>query len=418
MSQPEIDPETMAALVDGTLAPAERARVMALIASSDELREAWLDTIAVAEELRRTPGSDRPLGPARRPPRRRLLFLAPMAVAAILLVVLFRRPDSAVWRLASELGDAATVVSPRVTIGPDWALGRWTATRGEGTSVAPPARLFRLGAGVVRYEVAVQAADTTAARQVAADLHELAGDLPGGSAAAALYAGGATVSGSARDRVAAVERLAGGHPAFALGAAAEAARLHLALGGGGAAGAGSPARSGGWRNRRDRSARSLPRSPDDWRTRWRAAATSPERVGSATPCWRSGAGREPDGQRRHQGSIVRDRGSRDGRLTDGGHQDRPGGLERRGARVGGAVGDSGGHHQSQHLPIVVVFRLMMAPGPVGPENGQVASGVEVVPRRWAGSGTNHVGHGHGNLRSSRRWGRRHPRRGWRLRHLR
>ncbi len=61
MTQPSIDPQQLAALLDGTLAPAERDRLIALLATTADHASLVADIVAVQE-------NDRPLAVVRPTP--------------------------------------------------------------------------------------------------------------------------------------------------------------------------------------------------------------------------------------------------------------------------------------------------------------------------------------------------------------
>ncbi len=202
MSDPRIDPERLAALADGRLAPREREALLNELAASEEDVEALADLSAVLAELERderqpvagsgAPPADvvpfRPAAPTAVPPaQRRRTPWAALAAAAVLVIAVgigvqrraggppFDAPADLVAQLdPPAAGDAA--IAPLI----------WNGARGT-MPLADAARAHRVGARVFTLELAVARGDTSAgtlAAQVAAQLR----DVPGGAPAAAAYA--------------------------------------------------------------------------------------------------------------------------------------------------------------------------------------------------------------------------------------
>jgi hypothetical protein len=189
-----IDPETLAALLDGTLDPAERERVLAQIAQSDESYELLIESGAITAELegdeeRETPRppltilpppSAEPQEPVPRAPRRRAwMAVAPVLLAAAVVGVWLVSPRStASTDLGAPLDAAARVAVARGGIGPAFgnawgASPRPRATRGANTSPEVRARAFALGARHALVEIALASGDTATARAEAEPVLEM-----------------------------------------------------------------------------------------------------------------------------------------------------------------------------------------------------------------------------------------------------
>jgi hypothetical protein len=173
-----IDPERLAALIDGRLGEAEAAEMRAQLAGADaDTLAAYADAVALA-------GADdvRPIASARS--ARRWLVPAIGALAAGLIAV-------AVLRLPRDGSSAANVASGLTTRPLD--VPEWSAVRSSGAAVTDRGRAVRLGVLLVQYELAARQADSAAASR-AAMIAALVEGIPGGSAAAMRWksvAGGA-----------------------------------------------------------------------------------------------------------------------------------------------------------------------------------------------------------------------------------
>ncbi len=224
MSEAQLNPETLAAFVDGTLDASERAKVLATLADSPDDYDALLDTVAVADEMQR-PSSRSGVKAAR------WRYVVPALAAAIILALILpgrRVPTDVVTHLASSapLDNASTLEGH---LGPLWDQPGWSVTRGNENSLSGSAVAFRLGARGVLYEVAARLSDRAAATLVSAELQGLLRSLRGGAPVAALYAPELLDDKDSRaERGEALERVAGHPGSFHLGAALEVLRLTLA----------------------------------------------------------------------------------------------------------------------------------------------------------------------------------------------
>jgi hypothetical protein len=263
MSEPRIDPERLAALLDGAVRGAERERLLAELAESEADRLVLGDAAELLRELELdgtldgepTEGPDEDAGGSEgasglgasdpsgtRPTRRdvppgtdggavvgtigggaspaRVIPLplpaarpstfrrwAPLAAAAAVLAAVGLwyggRPGG-----SGALGDPAAIVAMVEAPAPAGgdALGElpWSATRGAGDGLAPRARAARFGARAAELALAARAGDAARVRALAAD--------------AARLVSGATASGAAVEVYRAVETAAGGASADSLDA--------------------------------------------------------------------------------------------------------------------------------------------------------------------------------------------------------
>lgn len=250
MSNDRIAPETIAALLDGTLSTAERTRVLAALARSDESYEDFLEASALVRALedeggRGEPGEPLPgprpgagsgAGRGARRWRRGLLTAVPLlAAAGIAAIVLPDRlgragaPDVVqVVGDAAAPGDAGDMSS---RFGPGWEQPGWSVVRGADDPLSREARAFRLGGRLAQLDLARRARDTAAVRAAAATLARLAAQVDGGAPVAAqVEAVGTSPTAAAADAslpaVASALRDLSAAPAwFDLGAWSEAARL-------------------------------------------------------------------------------------------------------------------------------------------------------------------------------------------------
>ncbi|GLC27806.1 hypothetical protein [Roseisolibacter agri] len=249
MSNDRIAPETIAALLDGTLSAEERARVLAALARGDESYEDLLEASALVRALedeggRGEPGEPLPhprpgvgsgAGPAARRWRRGLLTAVPLlaaaGIAAIVLPARFGRtgaPD-----IAQVVGDATV---PGQTgdmasrFGTGWEQPGWSVVRGADDPLSRDGGAFRLGGRFAQLDLSLRARDAAAVRAAAAALGRLAARVDGGAPVAAQVEALATSPIAEADAslpavASALRDLAASPAWFDLGAWSEAARL-------------------------------------------------------------------------------------------------------------------------------------------------------------------------------------------------
>ena len=210
MTKPDIDPERIAALIDGRLSGQERDALLSQLASSREYLELFADASIIARELGLPPSpadsgspadssSNSNVDPGRalvasavtRPTlvatKRRKTRVWTAALAAALLIVF------APWALerAGFPGDkgspAASIIAqlePGIPVG--WDGTPWSATRGESAALTPKARAVRVGARSADLELTLAAGDG-AARGIADDIIALLAGAPLSGSVAQVY---------------------------------------------------------------------------------------------------------------------------------------------------------------------------------------------------------------------------------------
>jgi hypothetical protein len=220
MSQSKsIDPERLAALIDGRLDPAQAAAVRAQLAGADDdAVAAFADAIAIS-------GGSAEAIPIGRPKVRRRWFLAvSAAVAAVLIAVLTRtywQREAARGQFAASVYAAAVPSSAALPPAPVWG-----SSRGSAAAQTDVGRWVRLGALVTDLEVALARHDTTSQRIADAFAANIE-DLPGvGSLPSDIRTFAGATADSSRLEEAVARAAALGDSAFVIaGAWLEAARL-------------------------------------------------------------------------------------------------------------------------------------------------------------------------------------------------
>lgn len=176
MSQPVIDPERLAALLDGRLSRNERSDLLSRLAASEPTLEAYADAAAIVNELQ----------PTRRrwlPPTRWIAIAAVLAGVALapwlwMHVRPAHRDDPGrfVALLASRTGGLPA----------GWDANPWGSVRGPDQPLTAGARAARLGARLVDLELAVLSRDTSAAG-AAAGVGALLEGVPAAGPVSAMY---------------------------------------------------------------------------------------------------------------------------------------------------------------------------------------------------------------------------------------
>ncbi len=237
MSAPRLDPETLASYLDGRLTPAERERVLEILAESPADYEAMLATAEVMRQVGRDLVVSLP-EPRSRFNRRWLLVASATVLVTIIASMVSRRvyrADAGPPRLLAAALDLAPGMGPGSLarrLGPDWVEPAWPVTRGGSPTLPDRATSFRVGARLVDLEVAIHAEDPAPLGRLDEDLARLAGQVSGGGAVAfrfgALRNAQRDPADPERIRAAAAARsLVGASPWFDVGAWVEAARLAL-----------------------------------------------------------------------------------------------------------------------------------------------------------------------------------------------
>lgn len=241
MTDSRIDPERLAALLDGRLGEQERRELLSRLAESDADMEACADAIAIMRDLEAAEGrapnepatGELPLTdePGKRSGIGRLSRSGWLALAASLLVLV---AAPWVWRRAeapsSDPGRFAALLGERVSLA-EAGPPPWRLTRSSNDALSPDARAFRIGVRITDLELAERTRDSSA-RAIALEIADLLDGVPGGSAVAGLYREIArSESRSGREAILARGRSAAssvaGLETATLGAWAEAARIAL-----------------------------------------------------------------------------------------------------------------------------------------------------------------------------------------------
>ena len=230
-----IDPERLAALIDGRLNADERTALLAELEASPEAFEIYNDAVAALREGDTASAASITTAtpPARRAPRWLRAYAPAMALAAVLVIAvalpMMRRGGSsgleeprAVAALVGPAGDATTI----------WQRTPWNESRGPAEALSARARGVRIGARIVDLELLARARDTSTTR-IALQLAALLEAIPAGGVAASAYRslaaqGDVSPSGDALGSAASfAERVAGVLP-VRVGAWIEAARIAAA----------------------------------------------------------------------------------------------------------------------------------------------------------------------------------------------
>ena len=181
MNDDQLDNETVAAFLDGTLPEHERARVMRLLASSPDLLGDTLEAAKIAAELERESRPVQVLRPARPRWQRRALLATPLlAAAGIVGLLVVRRDDPPEVIALARSVELTTERGPGSidgALGSAWDQPVWATVRGgspDGRSVGLTARI---GARVAQLELASTANDSVAYTRVASALAELVSSI-------------------------------------------------------------------------------------------------------------------------------------------------------------------------------------------------------------------------------------------------
>ena len=227
-SAPPVDPERIAALIDGRLDADQRAALLAELDASPEAFEAFSDAVAALRDI----DGDRPASigggtpPSGRAPRPFRSYAPPIALAAVILIaVALPLARSMRGGQLDEPRALAALVQP--TDGS--AIAPWSELRGSGDALSPRARAVRIGARIVELELLVRSRDTSAAR-VALQVAALLDGIPAGGVAASAYrslavTGTGAQSPAALGEAASFAEQVAGRPEVRAGAWLQAARV-------------------------------------------------------------------------------------------------------------------------------------------------------------------------------------------------
>jgi hypothetical protein len=229
-----IDPERIAALIDGRLSANERTALLAELDASPEAFEIYNDAVtALREGDIQTPGTAAGMSPPRRAPRPLRTYAPFIALAAALVIAiaipLMRRAGAPGLEEPHVLAAALQPTGDATTI---WQRTPWTESRGSNDVLSTRARGVRIGARIVDLELLARSRDTSAAR-IALQVASLLDAIPAGSVAASAYRslaaqGVPTASSDALGRAASFAEQVAGVTAVRVGAWIEAARVAAA----------------------------------------------------------------------------------------------------------------------------------------------------------------------------------------------
>lgn len=230
MTDPRLDPNELAALMEGRLGERERAALLARLADDDEAREVLAEAAVLAGEMEAPgsggAGSGTPVIPLRPgTPARRWPWLAAAAVVAgLALGVLLWSGGGAGDAVGRPLAMLEADAGP---LPAGWDEAPWPATRSAVGPLTEEARAGRLGARLVQLELAVAAGDP-ALSPLAAEIAALLEPVPAAGPVADRYRriggeGGAS-AGDLRDARRSVAELVE-RDALELGAWTAAARV-------------------------------------------------------------------------------------------------------------------------------------------------------------------------------------------------
>ena len=180
--RPELDPERLAALLDGRLNQGEADEVRsALASSSDDTTAAYADAVAIVSELAGEKMARVQEGRAK--PFRVWAWSTAFAAAAVILVTLTLRPKRDVGGTPAE---AASLIAQTAMTQPGLD---WSSTRGATEDISVASRAARAGALLLDLEVAVRRGDLAVARQRSSAVVRLMDQVTGGAVVVAPYRG-------------------------------------------------------------------------------------------------------------------------------------------------------------------------------------------------------------------------------------
>jgi len=262
MSHTPIEPEVLAAFLDGQLTDAARDAVLRQLASDPAARASLLEASAIMGALAGSDALPRmaaaasappaaslpspsplPLpspsvarGATSRPPAARRFAPVLLIAASVAIVVLLRSTRSAGSVDVVQLAQAVRVQAApgrdllQRSLGSTWNESGWSVSRGGEEARAAGVRAFRIGVRTAQLELAIQHGDSAATAVSAAAVEGLLADIDGAAPVAAQFGRLArgTVIGSASERrtlATQVQGIVGDAARFDLGVWAESARL-------------------------------------------------------------------------------------------------------------------------------------------------------------------------------------------------
>lgn len=218
MSTPDLDLETIAALLDGRLKGAERDRALAAVADSEEWSALFADAASMVNEEQAEREVPIVSLHGRRWSRRASVVALAATVAGLALIPALagRRGSDSPTELLSDARGGLPV---------GWEQRPWSSVRSSGDVLAPEARAVRVGILVAELRVAAADGDT-AVRALAEQAAGLIDGAPAGGPAASLFRAIEDESEIERARAEAAQLL--GEEGVALGEWLGAARIAAA----------------------------------------------------------------------------------------------------------------------------------------------------------------------------------------------
>jgi hypothetical protein len=187
VSEPTVDPERLAALLDGRVSDAERAELMARLSSSPEMLAVLADAAAAQGELGSASDEE-----GRAPvARRRFRFLSPAAIGWLAAAAVVAAVAVPLLRRGESFGQDPTAYARLLSsydqgLPTGWDVRPWGVTRSSNQAVTAEGRSWRLGARLTDLELAVVNRDTVMA-SLARDVASLLADVPLSGMAAATF---------------------------------------------------------------------------------------------------------------------------------------------------------------------------------------------------------------------------------------
>jgi len=187
MSGNSLDPEVLAALLDGKLSHEQREQALAQIARSPQDYELFVEAANTLNDLTATGAPDsnsdaRPVSVRRWGPVIGVLMAATIAALVVVPPLLRSNPDQPRGLLDGVTLVAGSASTFDAALGSDWGLAGWSVVRGEASLLSTEQRAFRIGARLADLDAALDAQDPTATRFATAELitllHELDASAP------------------------------------------------------------------------------------------------------------------------------------------------------------------------------------------------------------------------------------------------
>lgn len=179
---PPVDPNDLAALIDGRLEGEAKARVLRLVAADEDALTLLADSAETLRDLEGTkqigiphsglsePAESEAIIPFR--PRWKTFSAAlATAVAAMVILLIYRAPDKEPVPSSSDLLAAYSSPIPDLTTYIDHTLG--PVFRGEDSLVSSPGNAFRLGVRTLDLQLALQTQDRLTGIRWALEIQEL-----------------------------------------------------------------------------------------------------------------------------------------------------------------------------------------------------------------------------------------------------